>query len=252
VRVAELWRYPVKSLRGEPLGEFEVGRGGVVGDRTRAVIDIESGVSLSAKRHAELLTCRAWTKAGVVMVGMPDGSQFDADSLEASAALSLLLDRGVEIRTAVGDRRVRHEYTTDTTTGGGNAMVVEAAAVHAFFDGAPLHMVTTATLRELARHAPDSVFAAERFRPNVLVDVEMDGFVEAEWVGKELQVGDVSVRVTDHKTRCVMTTRAQGDLPKDLTIFKTVNAVNERRAGIELEPTSSGTIRLDDRVVITE
>jgi hypothetical protein len=49
-----------------------------------------------------------------------------------------------------------------------------------------------------------------------------------------------------------MTTRAQGDLPKDLTIFKTVNAVNERRAGIELEPTSSGTIRLDDRVVIIE
>ncbi len=252
MRVVEIWRYPVKSLRGEQLETAEVGLSGFAGDRIRAVVDSESGVSLSAKRHGELLLCRSWTEGNEVLVGLPDGSEFPVDSPQTAAHLSSLLDRRVEVRAAAGDSRVHHEYTTDTATGGGDAMVVEASAIDAFFDGAPVHLLTTATLRELSRHEPGSSFVGARFRPNLLVDVDEDGFVEGGWVDNDMQIGEVPLHVVGHKTRCVMTTRAQGDLPKDVAVFKTVNRVNERRAGIELEPNGKGLIHIGDPVAVTQ
>ena len=47
MQVLEIWRYPVKSMLGEQLDQVEVGSLGVFGDRQRAVVDAESGVSLS-------------------------------------------------------------------------------------------------------------------------------------------------------------------------------------------------------------
>ncbi len=74
MQVLEIWRYPIKSMLGENLAQVEVGPNGIEGDRRRAVVDAESGVSLSAKRYPELLSCRAWTNSDEVMIGLPDGS----------------------------------------------------------------------------------------------------------------------------------------------------------------------------------
>ena len=98
MRVMELWRYPVKSMLGERLAEAEVGPLGIEGDRQRAVVDAESGVSLSAKRYAQLLACRAWTTGGEVMIGLPDDSEVSADSSAAASSLSALLDRRVAVQ----------------------------------------------------------------------------------------------------------------------------------------------------------
>ncbi len=231
--VGELWRYPVKSLAGEPLVSVAVGRLGVDGDRQRAVVDSESGVSLSAKRYGQLLLCQAWTENSLVMVALPDGSVFDADSPDTAEGLSEFLDRRVEIRRAKAGEPVRHEFTTDTSTDSGEAMVVEAPLTEAFFDGLSVHLLTEATLREFARHQPESTFHRARFRPNILVSSDDEGFVEDDWVGSHINVGEVSFRVVKHKTRCVMTTRPQGNLNLDRDVLKTVGRVNQRRAGIE-------------------
>ncbi|MEE8489505.1 MAG: MOSC N-terminal beta barrel domain-containing protein [Acidimicrobiia bacterium] len=247
----ELWRYPIKSLRGEPLQEAVIGRLGIEGDRQRAVVDPESDVSLSAKRHGELLLCRAWTVDDDVMVGLPDGSEFPADSPQAADGLSALLDREVEVRRAEIGKTVQHEYTTDSTTGEGDPMVVEAPLREAFFDGLPVHLLSDATLREFTRRQPGSKFGRARFRPNLLIHTDEEGFVEDGWVGSSVSVGAVSFSAEDFKTRCVMTTRPQGELLLDREVFKAVVRENQRRAGIELVPTNSATIHVGDPVTVS-
>ena len=177
--VGELWRYPVKSLQGEPLVSVDVGSAGVDGDRRLAVVDAESGVALSAKRYGELLLCQAWTDGGRVVVGLPDGSVGDADSPGISQGLSELLDRQVEVRKAGAGESMRNEFTTDTSIDGAEVLVVDSAVPGAFFDGLSVHLLTEATLRELSRQQPGSVFHRARFRPNILVsgsEVNLPGF----------------------------------------------------------------------------
>ena len=111
----------------------------------------------------------------------------------------------------------------------------------AFFDFAPIHIITTATLARLLEIAPDSVFDARRFRPNIVVEIEEQknfntertedtesteekprGFVENGWLGRTLSINGVRLYATDPTPRCVITTLAHGALGRDLGVLKTV------------------------------
>lgn len=247
MKVLEIWRYPVKSMLGEQLDEVMVGPNGVEGDRGRAVVDAETGVSLSAKRYGDLLRCRAWTNGGEAMIGLPDGSELAADSSEAADGLSDLLGRRVAVKSAGASHTVRHEFPTELAIGEGEPFIWEPG-LEGFFDRAPLHLITTATLTELKQLRPESAFTRDRFRPNFLVETVGTGFVEDDWVGKELSIGIVTCHVLDRKPRCVMTTRAQGDLAKDTDIIKTIVTNNDGNAGIELDTREPGIVRSGDRV----
>src|SRR5687767_9233806 len=95
--VAELWRYPVKSMQGERVERLEVGPGGAVGDRTLAVVDPALGKVLSAKLHAPLLEASARIDGGDVVVTLPDGTSHAASDPGVHAALSAWLDREVRL-----------------------------------------------------------------------------------------------------------------------------------------------------------
>ncbi len=249
MHVREIWRYPVKSMLGERLEEAEVGPNGVVGDRRRAVVDTETGVSLSAKRYADLLRCHAWSNGDAVMIGLPDGVELAADSPEAAEGLSDLLGRKVAVQPADAGQKVRHEFPSEITIGEGEPFIWEPG-LDAYFDRAPLHLITTATLAELTRLRPESAFSPARFRPNFLIEIDGTGFVEDAWVGKGLTIGSASCRVLDRKPRCVMTTRAQADLSKDPDVIKTIAKSNDGNAGIELETRVPGVVRRGDRAVL--
>lgn len=247
MKVLELWRYPVKSMQGERLDQAKVGPLGIEGDRERAVVDVESGVSLSAKRYADLLLCHAWTSDEQVMIRLPDGSELPADSTHAADGLSTLLSRRVAVRIAGAGQTVRHEFPTDLPKGEGEPFIWEPG-MEAFFDRAPLHLITTATLDEFSRIQPNSVFERARFRPNFLVETDERGFVENGWVGRELTLGAVKCHVLDHKPRCVMTTRPQGDLAEDSDVMRTVAKSNAGNAGIELRTLESGAVNSGDQL----
>lgn len=249
MKVTEVWRYPVKSMLGEELDHAEVEPGGIRGDRQWAVVDAESGVSLSAKRYAELLSCRARTKDGEVMIVLPDGSDLPVESTEAANGLSVLLGRNVITRSAESNQTIQHEFPTAITEGEGEPFLWEPGT-EAFFDRAPLHLLTTATLSELRRLQPDPVFHRARFRPNFVVDTDETGFVENDWVNKRLTLGSLKCQVIDHKPRCVMVTRSQGDLPKDIEVIRTILKNNDGNAGVELRALESGTIRCGEEVVV--
>lgn len=247
MKIVELWRYPVKSMLGEPLEEAQIGANGVSGDRRRAVVDTATGVSLSAKRYGQLLTCRARTVDGEVVIDFCDGSQYAAGSEQASQALSELLKRNVMVQTLQEGQTVRHEFPGDPPSGEGDPFIWEPG-LKAFFDRAPLHLMTTATLRAFARAQPGIQFDQARFRPNFLVETVEEGFVEDGWVGGTVSLGPVSCLVLDRKPRCVMITRRQGQLPKDINVMKTVVKANQGNGGIELRALDSGTITIGDPV----
>ena len=92
---------------------------------------------------------------------------------------------------------------------------------------------------------------------NVVVDTPEDGFVENEWPGRSLQIGDtVRLAVFLPDPRCVMTTLAQDDLPKDNEILRTLVRHNRLDvagglypcAGVYAVVEAAGTAQAGDRV----
>lgn len=241
MQITEIWRYPVKSMLGERIDHAKVGPGGMQGDRQWAVVDAVSGVSLSAKRYADLLHCRAWTNDGEVMIMLPDGRQSPAGSDEIARGLSELLGREVTTRSAAATGTIQHEFPKAVTEGEGEAFLYEPGT-EAFVDCAPLHLLTTATLVEFHRLQPASLFHRARFRPNILVETDETGFVEHHWVNKSLRLGSLACQVIDHTRRCVMTARAQEDLPRDTEVIRTILKNNDGNAGVALQSSGSGSL----------
>jgi len=249
MEIAEIWRYPVKSMLGEQIDQANVGPGGIQGDRQWAVVDAESGVSLSAKRYADLLRCRAWTNDGGVIVKLPDGAENPAGSAEVALGLSDLLGRDVTTRSAHATETIQHEFPTAITEGEGEPLLWEPGT-EAFFDCAPLHLLTTGTLVELQRLLPDSIVHRARFRPNFLVETNENGFIENDWVNKDVTLGSLRCQVYDYMRRCVMVTRSQGDLPRDTEVIRTILKGNDGNAGVALKTLDSAMLRCGAQVEV--
>ena len=105
-------------------------------------------------------------------------------------------------------------------------------------------------LRELY---PQGRFEVRRFRPNIVVQLGSGekSFAENAWVGRTLAIGTaVRLNITGPCGRCVMTTLAQGDLPKDPGILRTAAQHNQVNVGVYAAVARGGTIRRTDSVTI--
>jgi hypothetical protein len=245
--VRAIWRYPLKSMLGEELDVATIGERGLAGDRAYALIDGETGKVVSAKnprRWQRMFECRAEylespDPAGDVApirITMPDGTAVRSDDADVDDRLSHALRRAVRLTTLAPERVIIEEYrpdvvgvvdeSSDTATDGQIALLAPAGT---FFDCAPIHVVTTATLASLTAALPSGRFEPGRFRPNLLIDPGADavGFVENDWINRSLRVGQhVAFDVVLCAPRCVMTTLAQGDLPADKNILQTIARQN--------------------------
>ena len=127
----------------------------------------------------------------------------------------------------------------------------EAMPEGTFFDLAVIHILTTATIDRLRELYPQGRFEVRRFRPNIVVEPGSgeEGFVEDDWVGKTLVIGDeVRIDISEPCPRCVMTTLPQGDLPKDPGILRTAAQHNQVNVGVYGAVLQGGTIRRGDQV----
>ena len=123
-----------------------------------------------------------------------------------------------------------------------------------FFDLAVVHLLTTATIDRLRALYPEGRFEVRRFRPNIVVSTgpEEQGFVENDWIGHTVAIGDqVRLAITGPCPRCVMITLPQGDLPKDPGILRTAAQHNAVNVGVYASVASGGTIRRGDPVTLT-
>jgi hypothetical protein len=256
--VATLWRYPVKSMQGEELNAADITAGGLLGDRRYAVIDSATGKVAGAKNPRKwpgfFYFRAAYTEPPstdsalpAVRVTMPDGTSATTDEVDLQKLISDALGREVSL-SARQPAATAEEYLIAD-----DEVASFDLPAGTFFDAAVVHLVTTATLDTLRSIYPEGRFEPRRFRPNIIVATgpEATGFVENDWVGHEIAIGEhVRLRVTMATGRCVMTTLPQGDLPKDSGILRTAAQHNNAQVGVYAEVISGGPVRRGDSVIL--
>lgn len=225
--VAELWRYPVKSMLGEQVAALDLVPQGVVGDRGFAVrgADGKLGSGKSSRRFRRmpgLLTAAARLGAdGVTEVQLPDGRTATAGDATTDAALTTLLGEPVEL---VEDRTGAH------------------------LDDAPVHLATTASLRWLEDQVDDTRVDARRLRPNVVVACEEAGIVEAAWTGRRLHIGSAALLVTAETVRCAMVAVEQQELARAPRLLRALEQGNDLCLGVYATVEVTGRVAVGDAV----
>lgn len=207
-------RYPVKSMQGEQPHWVDVGERGVVGDRRFGVFD---------------------TGTGRVLPGGEQGTD---------AELSAWLGREVAVREA--DTGTQATYRSNADALDDRSPPVEWQGPHgSFHDEAPVHLLTTAALRAMAAVAPEQQWVERRFRPNLVIDLDGDGFVEDGWVGGRLRIGEVVLDVFKPTTRCSMIGRPQPDgVGADREVIRAVRDHHGFKLGVHARVVAGGRIEV--------
>jgi uncharacterized protein YcbX len=263
--VVSLWRYPVKSMQGQELDAADVTRGGLLGDRSFALVDTATGKVVSAKNPRKWPTMfgfqATFTTPPVlgnplppVLVSGPDGATVTSDDAHFADVLTSALGRPVTLATSAPSEPSLEEYWPDMAELDHQETVTdEAMPPSTFFDLATVHILTTATLSRLQQLHPPGRFEVRRFRPNIVIRPANDDadFVESSWVGRKLSIGDeVVLEITDHTPRCVMTTLAQDDLPNDSEILRTAARYNDVHVGVYAEVRRGGRVQRGDTLTL--
>jgi len=271
--VEELWRYPVKSMLGGAVSEMLVTEQGGLGDRAWALRDQRNGRIVSAKRVPRLLEFRAAYEveptpgsAGVVRIETPEGDILYAGQGDASARISRILGRPVVLdnfarpdekatidrNTVFGDvpvSQMKPDWTPETMPDYfqlKSGSFLEIGAVFLLASGSVEH------LRSL--QGGTALIDRRRFRPNLYIDTGQmsERFVEDDWLGRKLAVGDSVVLEEFAPTLwCVGSTLAQEELPRDRSILRTIARGHQGCLGVYGSVASTGLVRVGDPVVLT-
>jgi uncharacterized protein len=232
MRVAELWRFPVKSLRGERVVQVRFDERGVDLDRWWSVrgADGRFGSGKTTRRFRRmpgLLTMRSSVDAdGIVWVEVPDGGgPGRVDDPATASRVAAVVREPISLAT---EADVRHH------------------------DVSPVHLLTTSSVAWLAaRLDPTACVDPRRFRPNILVDTgAVPDLLEEGWAGRAVRIGDVELAVTEPAERCVMTAQAQEELPLAPSIVSELQRANDLNLGVYATVVSSGSMREGDEVVV--
>jgi uncharacterized protein len=253
--VSELWRYPVKSLRGERLREMTLTGEGALGDRAYALRELQYGAIMSAKMWPWMLELRGgWSVepgaegGGVVRVEMPDGSVLEGASPATAETLSALFKHPVRLeRTRQGSISPADIEAIRK----GEAFLPQWK----FYDEGPLHLLATGTLRHLSQlEGGEADFDPRRFRPNILIDTGGDAgeFIEDRWLAGVLHIGEVA-QIGDMwpSIRCVMTTHPQEELRHDPAVLRTAAQHHQAYVGVFAGARVPGVIHVGDPVVLS-
>lgn len=285
--VAEIHRYPVKSMQGERIDQVRVAEDGLRGDRSWAVRDERRGGIEGARKLPGLLGCHARfpeapNEAGELPIPeirlpeFPEGTWLPANHPALPGKLSALCDesltlwprlpasdadhyqRGaadsedmmVELRQIFG--RLEDEPLPDLATMP-PVVFTSSTIPGTYFDMYPLFLLTRTSLASLAAAQPSSEFDPRRFRPNLLLVSEASGgFPENEWVGKRIRVGEAVFEIAMECPRCVMTTHAQPELAKDPQVMRALVKQNGGNLGVYASIETPGQVCEGDPVEIIE
>lgn len=232
MHVVQLWRYPVKSLAGEPLQRADVGPLGIAGDRQLGLVDRATGLVLTARRVPELLFASFEPTAdGAPAVRLPDGT-LTADA----TALSAWIGRDVELRAPAPDESGRYEIAVDDARPDGEWIR---------WEGPPgvFHDSTRTRLSIIAEQALRD-WDVRRFRPNIVIS----GGDERELVGARVRIGGAVLDVVKEVDRCVIVTRPQPGIARDLEVLRTITERRAGNLGVGALVAEAGTVAVGDRV----
>lgn len=237
-RVLEVWRYPVSSIGGEDIDHIGVSAEGVAGDRRFGLFDQRTGLSAAPEqeprwRPALFLSAERGDSA-MPQIRFPDSDPFWLDDSGLDARLTDYFGFPAGIG-AYGDLTDGADFRFPVIS---NRYAPSA-----------LHLLTTASLAKLSEIGGFDALDRRRFRPSVLIDTgDAQGFVENDWVGKTLSIGDLKVSVTEGTRRCGMTLVAQPGSDEEPGILRTIMRHNGRNFGVYGTPSAEGQIAVGDPV----
>lgn len=177
-RVAEVWIYPVKSMRGERVSAVSVVSAGLAGDRLWSVVDAATGEPLTAKQLPTLRACTARLPEG------PDGE------------LALEVPGGDGPVTGSAAEKALSEYV------GRQVRLVRAEDGHGFVDVAPVHLVSRGSISHAHEGECDTCDVNDP-RANLVVELEADDDAERGWVDTPVGLGAAQVRVSRLPKHCL-------------------------------------------------
>jgi uncharacterized protein len=215
VHVSELWRYPVKSMRGERIDVADIRVDGIVGDRVVHVRESSGRVATSRFRPGLLGLAGTLGANGEPLV---DGAPWPEPSV---------LER-VRAVTEPGAELVRFS----------------GEDVGQRFDVLPLTVLTESMARAVG-------YDHRRFRPNLLIADAAEG-AELEWPGYGLRVGDALIGVRNRRSRCVMTTFDPDTLEQDPMVLLHVVRSFDGRVALDCWVEEPGVVRVGDRIEVVE
>lgn len=292
-RISEIWRYPVKSLGGERLSGTHITSEGIVGDRSWALVDDETGNVVSAKRvryWGGLLMCRARLldeSAGNELAGLaiefPDGTELTADNPLTVARLAEMTGRTVRFQYATRDvKTMEMDWAPESQIGMEKAVEATSARVRQdagagsdpvgsvptggagsrYHDLAPIHLLTTSSVRQLA-DGKSVGSDVRKFRPNLVVgeDGWDVGYVEDAWLDRSIGIGAVVLSPTTPVSRCVMVTLEHRDATRDKNALRRIAQQHRVKTPYTTAPTpclglytdvaTEGVVRIGDPVTVS-
>ncbi len=228
-QVRALFRYPVKSMRAEPMMETVISWHGIPGDRRWAFVrpgTQRNGFPwLTLRQRADLTQFRAL----ITDPKQPDRSRVVIETGNKTTldvtdpAMTLVL--GCEARVIKIDRGI--------------------------FDTAPLSLITTDTVQRLADAVGRAGLEVQRFRPNLLIDTGSDRpFPEDAWVGSVLGIGTAEIRVDRLDQRCSIINLDPATGARDPSILRAVAAQRDLQAGAYATTVVPGLIAVGDNVYL--
>ncbi len=235
MRVVALWRFPVKSLGGETLASIDVGDLGFAGDRQWAIQSVETGKVLTARREPKLLYGSARVVDGDVVIDTPIGSGVDG------SALSEWLGYPVRLVHAQRGHHATYETPVDFEHEDRSRWLEWDGPDGVFHD-------STRTRVSLVSAETLGAWDPRRFRTNVIVD---DG-PEDELIGHSVKIGSAGLAVVKPVDRCVMTTRPQPGIARDLDVLRTINRERAGNLAVGCLVVTAGVIEIGDDVTALE
>jgi hypothetical protein len=210
MHIAEIWRYPVKTMAGERLERANVGPLGIEGDRIIHVEDARGRV-VTSRTHPKFLG-HAGTIGpdGSVLV---DGRPWDAS--EVGTDVQGIAGAGAELVPFEGVER---------------------------FDVLPLLVATDGAIAEFG-------FDGRRLRPNIVVG-GVEGMAEREWPGSCLRIGSVLIGMQDLRMRCIMTSYDPDTQAKDKSITRGIYDRFEGKLALNCFVVETGEIAVGDEVLV--
>jgi uncharacterized protein len=212
MHVSELWRYPVKSLKGEMLEQAKIAPLGIPGDREIIVRSL-SGRLLTSRAKPKLLGLRGELDAN----GVPTINGHPWNSAEALALVS----------AAVGE-----------------PARLEQVPQPQGFDILPLLIATDGAVKAIN-------IDHRRLRPNILIS-GVDGLNERNWVGGIIAIGDVRIHAVKLRERCVMTTYDPDTQVQDRSVLLRIVREFNGVAALDCSVIQSGAIHLGDTMELLQ
>jgi uncharacterized protein YcbX len=207
--LAQLWRYPVKSMGGEALQTAQLAADGIAGDRLVHVEDGRGRLVTSRSRPRLLLHRGRLGSDGAALV---DGRRWSSDEVAAD----------VEKAAGPGARLVGD--------GDGSAR----------FDVLPLLVATDGAIAAFG-------YDGRRLRPNLVIG-GVSGLAEREWEGRTLRIGQTLIRAVDLRQRCIMTTFDPDTADQDVEVLRLIHRRFDGALALNCEVIQPGVLHVGDVV----